>query len=98
MLIGDTVVFSAEALRLVEAITLGAPGGPARYGPIRLWGSVGFVAIVLAGGIALDFLPAGALPPGLGPPGRATLRPAPPPPGGRPAPPPPPGTSPSPPA
>ena len=37
------------ALPLVEAITLGALAGqPGRYGPIRLWGSVGFIAAVLA--------------------------------------------------
>jgi MFS transporter, PPP family, 3-phenylpropionic acid transporter len=62
LLIALTGVFSAGALPLVEAITLGAPGGLARYGPIRLWGSVGFVAVVLAGGIALDFVPVVALP------------------------------------
>src|SRR5258706_4378032 len=36
-------VLSAGALPLVEAMTLASPGGPSRYGPIRLWGSVGFV-------------------------------------------------------
>lgn len=53
-LIGVTGVVSAGALPLVEAIALGIPGGPARYGPIRLWGSVGFIAVVLAGGVWLD--------------------------------------------
>jgi PPP family 3-phenylpropionic acid transporter len=53
-LIGITGVVSAGALPLVEAIALGIPGGPARYGPIRLWGSVGFIAVVLAGGVWLD--------------------------------------------
>src|SRR6266850_3910748 len=38
---------STAALPLVEAITLGALAGqPGRYGPIRLWGSVGFMAAV----------------------------------------------------
>ena len=47
---------SAAALPLVEAITLGALAGePGRYGPIRLWGSIGFIAAVLAGGAWLDF-------------------------------------------
>jgi PPP family 3-phenylpropionic acid transporter len=54
--IAATSVVSAGALPLVEAMTLGAPGGPGRYGPIRLWGSVGFVAVVLAGGAALDVM------------------------------------------
>jgi PPP family 3-phenylpropionic acid transporter len=47
--------FLAGALPLVEAITLGALARePGRYGPIRLWGSLGFIAAVLAGGAALD--------------------------------------------
>jgi PPP family 3-phenylpropionic acid transporter len=62
VLIGVTGIFSAGALPLVEAITLGASGGPARYGPIRLWGSVGFIAVVLAGGAAIDVLPLSILP------------------------------------
>jgi PPP family 3-phenylpropionic acid transporter len=54
---------SAGALPLVEAITLGALAGEAgRYGPIRLWGSVGFIAAVLAGGAWLDAVPVRALP------------------------------------
>ena len=49
-------VFSAAALPLVEAITLGALAGQAgRYGPIRVWGSIGFIGAVLAGGAWLDF-------------------------------------------
>jgi len=40
---------------LVEAVTLGALAGQAgRYGPIRLWGSVGFIAMLLAGGAWLE--------------------------------------------
>jgi PPP family 3-phenylpropionic acid transporter len=62
LLMGVTGIFSAGALPLVEAITLGASGGPARYGPIRLWGSVGFIAVVLAGGAAIDVLPISILP------------------------------------
>ena len=61
-LIGVTGVLSAGALPLVEAMTLGAPGGPARHGPIRLWGSVGFILVVLAGGVAMDHLPVSLLP------------------------------------
>jgi PPP family 3-phenylpropionic acid transporter len=54
-LIGVTAVLSAAALPLVEAITLGALAGqPGRYGPIRMWGSIGFIAAVLAGGAWLD--------------------------------------------
>jgi PPP family 3-phenylpropionic acid transporter len=63
VLIAVTSVLSAGALPLVEAITLGSLGGAsARYGPIRLWGSVSFMAVVLAGGIWLDFHSVAALP------------------------------------
>jgi len=55
-LIGVANLLSAAALPLVEAITLGALAAqPGRYGPIRLWGSVGFIAAVLGGGAWLDF-------------------------------------------
>jgi PPP family 3-phenylpropionic acid transporter len=51
-----TSLVSSAALPLVEAITLGALAGQAgRYGPIRLWGSLGFMAAVFAGGAWLDF-------------------------------------------
>ena len=51
-----TSLASTAALPLVEAITLGALAGqPGRYGPIRLWGSIGFMAAVSAGGAWLDF-------------------------------------------
>lgn len=54
-LIAASAAFSAAALPLVEAITLGALAGQSgRYGPIRLWGSIGFIAVVLAGGAWLD--------------------------------------------
>src|SRR5687768_2877108 len=43
-LIGVMSVLSAGALPLVEAITLASLAGQSgRYGPIRLWGSVGFL-------------------------------------------------------
>lgn len=51
-------LLSAGALPLVEALTLGSLGARTeRYGPIRLWGSVGFVAGVLATGAWLDAHP-----------------------------------------
>src|SRR5262245_26737086 len=63
VVIGLTSLVSAGALPLVEAITLGALAGqPGRYGPIRLWGSIGFIAAVLAGGAWLDVAPVAALP------------------------------------
>jgi PPP family 3-phenylpropionic acid transporter len=63
LVIGLTSLVSAGALPLVETITLGALAGqPGRYGPIRLWGSVGFIAAVLAGGAWLDVAPVAALP------------------------------------
>lgn len=46
---------STAALPLVEAITLKTLAGQAgRYGPIRVWGSIGFMGAVLAGGAWLD--------------------------------------------
>ena len=54
-LVAATSLISTAALPLVEAITLHALAGQAgRYGPIRLWGSIGFMAAVLAGGAWLD--------------------------------------------
>jgi PPP family 3-phenylpropionic acid transporter len=48
-------LLSAGALPIVEALTLGAlEGRTERYGPVRLWGSVGFIAGVLATGAWLD--------------------------------------------
>jgi PPP family 3-phenylpropionic acid transporter len=64
-LIGITGIVSAGALPLVETIALGMPGGPARYGPIRLWGSIGFIAVVLGGGAALDHFSALAVAPAM---------------------------------
>jgi len=63
IVIGLASLLSAGALPLVEAITLGALAGqPGRYGPIRLWGSVGFIGAVLAGGAWLDVQPVRLLP------------------------------------
>ena len=63
LLIALMSLLSAGALPIVEAITLGSLAGqPGRYGPIRLWGSIGFMAVVLAGGIWLDFQPVSTLP------------------------------------
>lgn len=62
-LIAATSLASAAALPLVEAITLVALAGqPGRYGPIRLWGSIGFIAAVLGGGVWLDLQPVETLP------------------------------------
>jgi PPP family 3-phenylpropionic acid transporter len=62
-LIAATSALAAAALPLVEAITLGALAGSAgRYGPVRLWGSVGFIVAVAAGGAWLDFHAVRALP------------------------------------
>ncbi|MGH8732217.1 MAG: MFS transporter, partial [Burkholderiales bacterium] len=61
--IGMMSVLSAGALPLVEAITLGSLAGqPGKYGPIRLWGSVGFLATVLGGGAWLDRQPVATVP------------------------------------
>ena len=62
-LIAISAVFSAAALPLVEAITMRTLAGHSgRYGPIRLWGSIGFIIVVLAGGAWLDIGLAGVLP------------------------------------
>jgi len=54
-LIAVSALFTAAALPLVEAITVGAVAEQSgRYGPIRLWGSIGFIVVVLAGGAWLD--------------------------------------------
>lgn len=54
---------SAGGLPLVEAITLSALAGRSgHYGPIRLWGSVGFIGAVLAAGAWLDTNPVRTLP------------------------------------
>jgi PPP family 3-phenylpropionic acid transporter len=54
-LMAITSLAAAAALPLVEAVTLSALAGePGRYGPIRLWGSIGFMAAVMAGGVWLE--------------------------------------------
>ena len=53
--------FWSAALPLVEALTFSHLGAQAsRYGTIRLWGSVGFIAAVLGLGWLLDRLPLSA--------------------------------------
>ena len=64
VLIGLMSVLSAGGMPLVEAITLSSVAGAGgRYGRIRLWGSVGFIVAVLAGGAWLDVLPASTIAP-----------------------------------
>lgn len=51
-------LFSSGVLPLVEATTLAVLAGrPGSYGPVRLWGSIGFMASVLAVGALLDARP-----------------------------------------
>lgn len=51
-------LLSAGALPIVEAMTLGSlEGRGERYGPIRMWGSIGFIAGVLGTGLWLDAHP-----------------------------------------
>ena len=65
-LVAGASLVSAAALPLVEAITLGALAAqPGRYGPIRVWGSIGFIIAVLGGGAWLDRHPAATLAPAL---------------------------------
>ncbi|HEX7810729.1 MAG TPA: MFS transporter [Burkholderiales bacterium] len=57
-------VFWCGVLPLVESATLSLVGSKVgAYGRIRLWGSVGFVGVVIAGGYLLDYLGIGALAP-----------------------------------
>jgi PPP family 3-phenylpropionic acid transporter len=54
--------FLSAALPLVEVTTLThLAERTAQYGRIRVWGSIGFIAVVLSVGYALDALPVGAL-------------------------------------
>jgi PPP family 3-phenylpropionic acid transporter len=54
--------FWSAALPLVEALTLDHLAGRAEgYGRIRLWGSIGFIAVVLATGAWLDSAPLASL-------------------------------------
>ena len=61
LVVAAASLFAAGGLPLVEVITLNALS-PGRYGPVRLWGSVGFIAAVLAGGAWLDLQPVRFLP------------------------------------
>ncbi|MCX7672165.1 MAG: MFS transporter [Thiobacillaceae bacterium] len=55
--------FWSAPLPLVEATTLTHLGAQAdRYGRIRLWGSIGFILVVIVLGAALDHHPAGIIP------------------------------------
>ena len=64
LLVAVMGVFSAAALPIVEGMTLASIAGePGRYGPIRLWGSLGFIVAVLATGAMLDAYPAAMLVP-----------------------------------
>lgn len=59
-------LLAGGALPLVEAITMASLAGQAgRYGPIRLWGSISFLAVVLAGGVWLDYQPVSTVPAGV---------------------------------
>lgn len=63
LLIGMAVLhfFWSASLPLVEALTLGhLASHPERYGRIRLWGSVGFIAAVMGVGFLLDVAPIGS--------------------------------------
>ncbi|HEX2565532.1 MAG TPA: MFS transporter [Burkholderiales bacterium] len=60
-------VLSAGALPIVESLALASlSGAPGRYGPIRLWGSIGFILVVLGGGAWLDAKPVESVPIALG--------------------------------
>lgn len=53
---------SAAVLSIVDALTFSVLGPHThRYGPIRLWGSVGFILAVLATGALLDVMPVESL-------------------------------------
>jgi PPP family 3-phenylpropionic acid transporter len=55
--------FWSAALPLVEATTLTHLGEEtSRYGRVRVWGSIGFIAAVIGGGYLLDILPLAAVP------------------------------------
>jgi len=57
-----TALFTSAILPLVEATTLAALGARIeRYGPVRVWGSLGFIVSVLAVGSLLDRQPVAVL-------------------------------------
>jgi PPP family 3-phenylpropionic acid transporter len=56
-------LFTSAQGPLTEALMLAEMrGDTSRYGRVRLWGSLGFIAAVMAAGFALDRLGVGALP------------------------------------
>jgi PPP family 3-phenylpropionic acid transporter len=56
-------LFTSAQGPLTEALMLAEMrGDTSRYGRVRLWGSLGFIAAVMAAGVALDRLGVGALP------------------------------------
>ena len=57
-----TGFFTSAAMPLTEALTLShLSGASGNYGPIRLWGSIGFIVTVMLVGYALDALPVASL-------------------------------------
>jgi PPP family 3-phenylpropionic acid transporter len=55
--------FLSAALPLLEATTLAHLGeDTGRYGPVRVWGSLGYIVAVVAIGYALDLIPVDNLP------------------------------------
>lgn len=55
--------FWSAALPLMEATTLSHLGEEtSRYGPVRVWGSIGFIVAVVGGGYLLDIFPLSAVP------------------------------------
>lgn len=57
-------LFWCGVLPLAESATLSLVGSRVgAYGRVRVWGSVGFVAVVIAGGYGLDYFGIGALAP-----------------------------------
>jgi len=53
-----TALFTSGVLPLVDAMALAALGASSgAYGPVRLWGSIGFIASVMAAGAWLDRAP-----------------------------------------
>ena len=59
-----TAIFTSGVLPLVEATTLSVLGPRIEgYGPVRVWGSIGFIVSVLAVGMLLDRAPASIVTP-----------------------------------
>jgi PPP family 3-phenylpropionic acid transporter len=57
-----TALFSSGVLPFVDATALAALGASSgAYGPVRLWGSIGFIASVMAAGAWLDRVPVTAV-------------------------------------